>query len=73
MPPFARRSVLSAAGMLENAGRVAWPAFAGVICALVTKRSIHLVPARRKRLFSPALAPVLNPGGMRREGGARRA
>jgi SAM-dependent methyltransferase len=63
MPPSGRRAMLSAAGMLEKAGRVGWPAFAGVICACAVKRTVQGARVRARRVLSPNLSPALRPSG----------
>lgn len=63
MPPSARPALLGMAGMLEKAGRAAWPAFAGIICASASKRSGQGLPARTRLVVNPALGPSLRPTG----------
>jgi SAM-dependent methyltransferase len=63
MPPLASPSLQRLAALLERSGRVCWPAFAGVICVLATKRTVQVVRVRARRLLAPAMRPALPAGG----------
>lgn len=68
MPPSPSRSLLRAAALLERIGRVGWPAFSGVTCALATKRTVQGTRIRARRALAPAMRPALPAsGGMARE------
>ena len=70
MPPLAGPSLQRLAALLERIGRVGWPAFSGVICALATKRTVQVARLRPRRSLAPALRPALPAAG---GGMARRA
>jgi len=61
MPPASSRTLLSAARALDKAGRVIWPAFAGVIVVAAAKRNVHGIGVRVRPSLAPALRPAFRP------------
>lgn len=63
MPPLRNPSLYRVGAPLERIGRVCWPAFSGVTCALATKRTVQVARIRTRRVLAPALRPALPAGG----------
>jgi len=61
MPPFASRPMLGAAPALDRIGRVAWPAFAGVIVVAAVKRNVQGITVRVRPQLAAALLPAFGP------------
>ena len=61
MPPVAWRLFLGSALSLDRAGRLLWPAFAGVIVVSAVKRTVQGVRVRAAPSLAPAFRPALRP------------
>lgn len=65
VPPFRHRPWLRTGVAWERAGRLLWPAFAGVVIVEATKQLYQGAPAReRSQRRKPALRPALIPPGV---------